>query len=638
MVGDSDLGRTVAGAPQRTWRPGERLLVLYYTALLIAVGALIIGVRSLDIVWTLMMLPVVVASVLYARRVYLVMIMLYAAASALVIIFAPATDPGDSTRTIAVFLAGLVVGCEALYRFTRIRDASRQTLFESEQRFRSLAAMAPVGVFEAEPDGRITYTNPRWQATFGFDAAPSGYEWAERVHPHDRGAVLDEWDWAIRMGRDFSREFRTVDPAGAVRLVRMRSVIKQAPDGSVAGRTGTLEDLTDHYRAEAGLRQARDELEERVRERTASLSSVVGYLEQEIADRRRAEEDLRQSEERFSKVFFTSPLPMIISSLVDARTIEVNDSFVALVGYAREELVGHSLVDMSLWQRPADRVRFAHILRAKGSVRAFETFLRIQSGASLTVLLSAEQVTIGGELCVLAVATDITERAESEHGLRAFAEAQADLLDRQSEAREQERQRLSADVQGGALRVLDSSLGSLDRLEQNIDRGSIEAARDELRALRGSLAAAGAGLRGIVSGLAGHDLKEHGLGVALHAYAERFSAVSNMRVATECPSHLRLPVGLELMLFRSAQDVLSYAREEAGAQHVLVRVERDGSGIAMAVIHDGAPPSELAHPPAPSPYIESWRRRCAALHGTVSVAPTPDGRSTLTFRFPLDDD
>ena len=124
MVGDSDLGRTVAGAPQRTWRPGERLLVLYYTALLIAVGALIIGVRSLDIVWTLMMLPVVVASVLYARRVYLVMIMLYAAASALVIIFAPATDPGDSTRTIAVFLAGLVVGCEALYRFTRIRDAS----------------------------------------------------------------------------------------------------------------------------------------------------------------------------------------------------------------------------------------------------------------------------------------------------------------------------------------------------------------------------------------------------------------------------------------------------------------------------------------------------------------------------------
>ncbi|HET9492593.1 MAG TPA: hypothetical protein VFR15_00010, partial [Chloroflexia bacterium] len=61
MVGDSDLGRTVSGQPARTWRPGGRLFVLLYSALLFAVGMLIVGNRSLDIIWTLMMLPVVVA-------------------------------------------------------------------------------------------------------------------------------------------------------------------------------------------------------------------------------------------------------------------------------------------------------------------------------------------------------------------------------------------------------------------------------------------------------------------------------------------------------------------------------------------------------------------------------------------------
>jgi PAS domain S-box-containing protein len=639
MVSDSDLGRTVSGHSTRAWRPDGRLFVLLYSVLLLAVGALIIGVRSLDIVWTLMMVPIFVATVLYARRVYLVLLALFALASAFVILLGRPEDPADSARTIAVFLVAVGLASELHFRLTRIREASRQALAESEQRFRSLATMAPVGVFEATPDGRVTFFNPQLQAVFGLDDQfYASQAWVERIHPEDRKAVLEEWGSAMRTGTDFSREFRALDTTGEARWIRMRSMVKRAPDGSVTGRTGTVEDLTEHYLAQAALTRARDDLEERVRERTASLTSVVGYLEQEIADRRRAEEHLRQSEQRFSKVFFTSPLPMVISSLVDGRTLDVNDSFVALVGYAREELIGHSLVDVALWQRPSDRARVTGILTEHGSVRSFETELRTESGASLTVLISAEKVTIGGEQCVLAIATDITERAGFERDLQAFAVAQADLLDRQSESREQERRRLSEGVADGPLRALDASLVSLDRLEHSIERDALEASGGELHALRSNLKAADSDLRALVSSLSGHDLKEHGLGIALHAYAEQFSALSDMRIAVECAVQYRLPGNLELLMFRAAQDVLSYAREEAGATHVLVRVERDGSGIAMTVTHDGIQPSEIAHPPAPNPTIESWRRRCAALHGTLSVAVTQDQRTTLACRFPLLDD
>jgi PAS domain S-box-containing protein len=639
MVGDSDLGRTITGQHAQTRRLDARLFVLLYTALLLAVSALIINVNSLDVVWTLMMLPVIVAAVLYAQRVFLVMLALYAVASVLVILFGRPEDPADSTRTILVFLVGVGVAGEALYRLTRMREASRQALYESEQRFRSLASMAPVGVFEVTPGGQVTYINPRLQAVFGLDDRfYASQDWAERIHPEDRKSVLDAWEWAMRTGSDFSCEFRALDGLGEAHWVRMRSVVKHSPDGSVAGRTGTVEDLTDHYHAQAALRQARDELEERVRERTASLTSVIGYLEQEIADRRRAEESLRRSEDRFSKVFFTSPLPMIISSLVDGRTVEVNDSYVALVGYAREELIGHSTADLSVWQRPADRAHFSSLLRAKGSVRAFETDLRTQSGALLTVLLAAEHVSIGGELCVLTIATDITDRAEFERSLRAFAEAQAGLLDRQSEDREQERRRLATHVEEGTLRALDSSLDTLERALGRVQGGNVEAAHEELNSLRTSIAAAAANLRTLASSLAGRDLEEHGLGVALQAYAERFAAFTGIRVATEYAFQRRLPLGLELMLFRAAQDVLSYAREEAEATHVLLRIERDGSGAAMTVTHDGTAPSEIATPSAPSPTIEAWRRRCVSLYGTLSVTRTPDNRTTLTFRFPLSED
>ena len=586
-----------------------------------------------------MMLPILIAAVFYARRIYLVALDMYALASTLVILMAQPPDPGDSARTIAVFLVGLGVAGEAIYRFTRMHEAARDAVYRSEERFRSLAAMAPVGVFEATPEGRVTYVNPRLQATFGLDESfYAAQDWADRIHPLDRPAVIDAWEWAMRTGSDFSHEFRALDALGEARWVRMRSVVKRGPDGAVVGRIGTLEDLTDQYRAQEALRQARDELEERVRERTARLTSVVGYLEQEIIDRRHAEEELRRSEERFSKVFFTSPLPMIVSSQVDGRTIEVNDSFVALVGYQREELIGHSVVDISLWQRPADRVRFTDTLRARGSVRGFETEMRAQSGASLTVLLSAEQVSLGGEMCVLAIATDITERAVYERSLRAFAEAQSGMLDRQSEAREQERRRLAAGVEEGALRAIDASLDLLERVEALSAGGNVDASREQLGSLRTSINAAAGDLRSLVASLGGHDLKERGLGFALEAYAARFAALTGMRVAVECASEHRLPLGLELLLFRIAQDVLAYTREESNAAHVLIRVERDPSSATMTVTHDGTPPSEIADRLAPSPTIEAWRRRCVALYGTLTVDMSPDHRTTLTFRFPLPDD
>ena len=67
------------------------------------------------------------------------------------------------------------------------------------------------------------------------------------------------------------------------------------------------------------------------------------------ADRQQAEESLRQSDERFSKAFRASPIPICISTLKEGRYLDVNDSFLQLLGFNREEVIGHTSLELGIW-------------------------------------------------------------------------------------------------------------------------------------------------------------------------------------------------------------------------------------------------------------------------------------------------
>ena len=130
------------------------------------------------------------------------------------------------------------------------------------------------------------------------------------------------------------------------------------------------------------------------------------------------EEALRFSEEKFAKAFRSSPNPKIISSLADGRYIEVNDSFLQLTGYAREEVVGHTAIDLNIWLRQEDRTQMKEMLQAEGVIGNLECAFRTKSGQGLVILLAAEIIEINGEPCIIGVVNDITERKRMEEELR----------------------------------------------------------------------------------------------------------------------------------------------------------------------------------------------------------------------------
>lgn len=149
-----------------------------------------------------------------------------------------------------------------------------------------------------------------------------------------------------------------------------------------------------------------------------SYCKLVGDAIASVLERKRAEEALRNSEEKFAKAFEASPAIITIIQTSDRRYLEVNRAFEQHTGFLRTEILGRSITDVG---RSTDLQSLSHAFEtviAHGSVRNMEVRFRRKNGEPLIVLLSAEIVDFDGRPCVLTVAEDITERKQAEDALR----------------------------------------------------------------------------------------------------------------------------------------------------------------------------------------------------------------------------
>jgi two-component system cell cycle sensor histidine kinase/response regulator CckA len=148
---------------------------------------------------------------------------------------------------------------------------------------------------------------------------------------------------------------------------------------------------------------------------------VVGFaaITRDISDRKKAEE-------RFYKAFNATPEPITIANLADGRFVDVNETFLRVTGFSREEVIGRTSLELKFWDRAEDRTNLVKALNKHGSVRDMEMTFLAKSGERRTGLNSAEVIDIAGQKCVLAIFKDITEQKILEKQ-RAMAEAALDL-------------------------------------------------------------------------------------------------------------------------------------------------------------------------------------------------------------------
>jgi PAS domain S-box-containing protein len=144
----------------------------------------------------------------------------------------------------------------------------------------------------------------------------------------------------------------------------------------------------------------------------------VNSIFEDITERRQIEQTLRESKERFATIFRSSPNSIIIARLSDSCIIDVNAAFCSQYNLQREQVVGHSAQEFGLWENQADRGRLLGLIREHGQVSGFEAIYRSSTGASGVLLLSATQITLNDEACLLILGHDITKRKQLERALK----------------------------------------------------------------------------------------------------------------------------------------------------------------------------------------------------------------------------
>jgi PAS domain S-box-containing protein len=199
---------------------------------------------------------------------------------------------------------GTVLFWQGVMLDVTVAKETEEALRRSETRYRALIENIPAVVYVVAPDDdRMTlYVSPQVETALGYTREEWLEQpdiWMELLHPDDREPTLAAHDLANETGRPWSREYRLIASDGRAVWFRDVATLFRDDQGNPRYWQGVQLDITELKEAEEALREARDDLELRVMERTAELEEANELMALEIAERRRVERDLRAAEHRY---------------------------------------------------------------------------------------------------------------------------------------------------------------------------------------------------------------------------------------------------------------------------------------------------------------------------------------------------
>lgn len=148
--------------------------------------------------------------------------------------------------------AGAITGSFAMMvDITENRKVVAATLRESEEKFRTLTTMAPVGIYQTDAHGRCLYVNSRWCEMAGMNAeAALGDGWVTAVHPDDRGVVSSRWKEMVAAEGRWGLEYRFQTPDDKIRWIYGLAMPLRDASGEISSYIGINTDITERKQAE----------------------------------------------------------------------------------------------------------------------------------------------------------------------------------------------------------------------------------------------------------------------------------------------------------------------------------------------------------------------------------------------------
>ncbi len=297
----------------------------------------------------------------------------------------------EAYRTGAFALGFLLLSLATgglLLRLFKEAENRQQILLENEERlhasqdnYRSILATSHDGFWQVDREGRLTDVNAAY-------CRQSGYSREELLGK--RIADLE----AIENEADSAEHNRRIAQAGSDQF----ESVHRRKDGS----TWDVEVSASYSPSQGGR--------------------FFGFV-RDISERKRAEAELKTSEEKFRRAFEVSPDAININRLEDGMYVSINRGFTRIMGYTEDEIIGRTSIELNVWDHPDDRAHLVEALKRDGAVANMEARFRAKDGSLHEVLRSAALIDIKGVPHIISVIHDITERKKAE-AARARLEAQ----------------------------------------------------------------------------------------------------------------------------------------------------------------------------------------------------------------------
>jgi PAS domain S-box-containing protein len=278
------------------------------------------------------------------------------------------------------------------------QKANEIALREKDDQLKLAMEAARLGTWEFFLAGHKFVSSYRSRALFGRppDVELTFEEFIGMLHPDDRNVLHQAYLRAMEPSglSEFEISYRIIRPDGAVRWIAARG------KGIFSGAGSERKPVR-----------------------------LIGTV-QDITQKKAAEKAVHDSEEKFRTAFRSNPEAMTITTLADGVYLDVNDAFLRVTGFTRQDVVGRKSLDVGIWIEMEDRSRLMQILMANGHLESMETSFRKKNGELVFVHFSAELIEIGQVQCVLATSQDVTERTRVTEELRRSEEQHRSLIER----------------------------------------------------------------------------------------------------------------------------------------------------------------------------------------------------------------
>ncbi|MFH1370716.1 MAG: PAS domain S-box protein [Planctomycetota bacterium] len=328
------------------------------------------------------------------------------------------------------------------------RKNTEESLRRAEEKFRGLVERSFDMIFMTDAEGYITYVSPACEKIFG-------YKPEEMLGKHfTRFLAKSDVQKALQHFKDdlTGRKTPAILQLEAVKKDGAHAFIELNPslilkDGQPIGNQGIIRDITYRKKAQEELQKAQEELENRVRQRTTDLAGAVEKLQKEIAERKRAEESLRRTEQRF-KTIFDNTILGFYRTTPDGRILLANPALIKMLGYDSFKELARLNLEKEGHDPSTPRSMFKKRIEEQGRVIGLESAWIKRDGSKLFVSESAyvtrdEQ---GNILYYEGTVQDITKCKEVEEKLLLYQDQLRSLASQLSLAEERLRRRIATEL------------------------------------------------------------------------------------------------------------------------------------------------------------------------------------------------